>query len=140
MEAEVEWIPVSDAAPLLGCSVHTVRRKAKVGELPSTSDPDVLKAVPKGRGRPPKLLVSVQGISELRVTSDLERAGAGSADQECRERLIELETERVRLLAEVARLKEVVRLSLVREDLQSQADAARREQLSQFIVPDFPND
>lgn len=140
MDAQVDWIPVSEAAPLLGCSVHTVRRKVNAGELASTSDPEVLKQAFKGRGRPPKVLVSVQGISELRVDGDLEQPQGESADEASRERLVELETERVRLLAEVAKLKEVLRLSLAREDLLSQADAARRDQLLQFIGPDFPND
>lgn len=86
------------------------------------------------------MLVSIRGVSELRVDQDLGQPDGGSVDADCRERLAEAEAERVRLLAEIESLKEVARLSLVREDLIAQADAARREQLTQFLTPNFPND
>lgn len=140
MEREHEWIPISQAATLLGCSVHTVRRRVKSGELDSTTDSSIIQSAPKGLGRPPSMLVSIRGVSELRVDQDLGHPDGGSVDADCRERLTEAEAERVRLLAEIESLKEVARLSLVRDDLMAQADAARREQLTQFLTPNFPND
>jgi regulator of replication initiation timing len=56
------------------------------------------------------------------------------------ERVATLEAEKVALLAENTKLREVLRLSLKRDEHQAAADAVRREQLDQFLTSDFPND
>lgn len=139
MEAKEEWIRVSRAASLLGCSTDTVRRRVEAGELRATSDPAILAGVAPRRGPRPQKLISLQDVVRLR-SAEVANESLEVGQEDLVERVAVLEAEKAGLLAEIAKLREVARLSLIRDEHQAAADAVRREQLTQFLTPDFPND
>lgn len=154
------WLRVSHAAEILGCSEDSVRRMVASGRLVATDDPQTLSQSARARGRPPRLLVSRESVeralAKQAVGSISGRAGARDALERIRAlqaevsaleaqlasdatltRIQMLETENARLRAELAKAREAARLSLIIEDHQADAERIRREQLRQFLQPDF---
>ncbi len=139
-----EWVRVSVAADLLGYSDDSIRRMVADGRLDATSDPDVLENAGGGRGRPPSVLISRESIDRFlgRVSRadpfDAELAGLRPAIER-EQKILELEAENARLRAELAKAREVARLALIVEERAAEADRIRREQLNQYLQPDFPD-
>ncbi len=131
-----DWLSVAEAASLAGCSKDTIRRRAENGELRTTTE---VPSHPRGgRGRRPSLFVARDDVLRLmHRRHEPDRDDPSTASDTVSN---ELHAELARLKAEVVKLREVVRLSLARDELLAKADAARRDQLMQLIAPDFPND
>ena len=138
---------MSVAADLLGYSDDSIRRMVEDGRLEATSDPRALASAGGGPGRPPTIVISRESIDRFlgrsnlrgRDPIDLDLAALGAELAIDRERKIgELQAENARLRAELAKAQEVARLALIREAHMADAERVRREQLTQFLQPDFP--
>lgn len=141
MQEERGVLTAPEAAVLLGVTPETVHRMAADGRLVKVSDPEALEKLPRRPGKTPQLLVdrqSVMGARERRLRR-LSVDNGFPQDFTTLAAMQELEQRNRELMAEVMKLREVIRLSLAHDEALEQADRARRQQLLQFVIPDFPD-
>lgn len=150
----------------MGVEPDTIRRMVQRGDLARAPVPTSEARKGRGRGRPPRYLVVADEVEAQRQTllqrldavdrqdsqgRELVSTADLSAVRELAARLEAAQHDNGRLRAEVAKLREVVRISLRDAEDRQRAQAEyiasvgrseerRREQLEQFIVPDSLND
>lgn len=143
-------ISIGEAMAILGVTRPTVHRWIKKGLLTATPNSSPR---PPGRGRPCVWLVDLGQVTALaQVRSDGDsRAGPMPDAQPPDAHAADAADEVAQLRAQVARVTELVRLGLAREAeldeaaehdrlaaaARSRAEMLRREQLLQFVAPDF---